>query len=219
MFRRSVKSKWIGAALVLVAAAVVVPLALLPRDRDQSAGCGGKRWPVKTLADPAGRGLRLDRVQATTIEALRRLPPRPGGESTRGDTVERTVYRVAARLVAAKVIEEDSDIHLVIADPKTGGSMIAELPAFSCTVGATRRAQLLMQRARVAFLGACGDPGTDDYAEYGRRSRATVTGLGFFDFLHDQRGVAPNAIELHPVIGFAGRCNAEPQRSERRNER
>jgi hypothetical protein len=206
--RRSVKWKWVAAALVLVAAAVVVPLAFLNRNQSGSTAtsCGGKRLPVKTLADAAGRGLRLDRVQATTIEALRLLPARPGGESSRGDTVERTAYRVAARLVAAKVIEDDSDIHLVIADPKTGGSMIAELPAFSCTVGATRQARLLMQRARAAFLRACGDPGTGDYAEYGRRSRATVTGLGFFDFLHGQRGVAPNAIELHPVIGFVGRC-------------
>jgi hypothetical protein len=30
----------------------------------------------------------------------------------------------------------------------------------------------------------------------------TLTGLGFFDFAHGQRGVAPNAIELHPVIGI-----------------
>jgi hypothetical protein len=212
MIRSRVEWKRAAAALVLVAAAIIVPLALLSpnRNRNESAStatsCGGKRWPVKTLADPAGPGLRLDRVQATTIEALRRLPARPGGESSRGDTVERTVYRVAARLVAAKVIEDDSDIHLVIADPKTDGPMIAELPAFGCTVGATRQARLLMQRARVAFLNACGDPGTGAYAEYGRTSRATVTGLGFFDFLHGQRGVAPNAIELHPVIGFAGRC-------------
>jgi hypothetical protein len=212
MIRGRFEWKRAAAALVLVAAAVIVPLALLSanRNRNESAStatsCGGKRWPVKTLADPAGPGLRLDRVQTTTIEALRRLPARPGGESTRGDRVERTVYRVAARLVAAKVIEDDSDIHLVIADPKTGGSMIAELPAFGCTVGATRQARLLMQRARVAFLNACGGPGTGEYAEYGRRSRATVTGLGFFDFLHGQRGVAPNAIELHPLIGFAGRC-------------
>jgi hypothetical protein len=30
----------------------------------------------------------------------------------------------------------------------------------------------------------------------------TLTGLGFFDFAHGQRGVAPNAIELHPVISI-----------------
>jgi hypothetical protein len=35
-------------------------------------------------------------------------------------------------------------------------------------------------------------------------SRAVVTGVAFFDFKHGQTGVAPNAIELHPILGF--RC-------------
>jgi hypothetical protein len=30
-----------------------------------------------------------------------------------------------------------------------------------------------------------------------------VTGVAFFDFLHGQTGVAPNGIELHPILGFA----------------
>jgi hypothetical protein len=34
--------------------------------------------------------------------------------------------------------------------------------------------------------------------------RATVTGVAYFDFQHGQTGVAPNAIELHPVLAF--RC-------------
>jgi len=114
---------------------------------------------------------------------------------------------VSAVLIAAKV-EDDSDIHLVIADPHTGGTLIAELPALGCTAGATQHARLLMQRARVAFLKACGDPGAGDFAEYRHRSRATVTGVGFFDFFHGQRGVAPNEIELHPVVSFSGHCGA-----------
>jgi hypothetical protein len=28
-------------------------------------------------------------------------------------------------------------------------------------------------------------------------------GIGFFDYLHGQTGVAPNGIELHPVLRFA----------------
>jgi hypothetical protein len=28
----------------------------------------------------------------------------------------------------------------------------------------------------------------------------TVTGVGFFDRIHGQTGVAPNGIELHPVL-------------------
>jgi hypothetical protein len=35
---------------------------------------------------------------------------------------------------------------------------------------------------------------------------ATIDGVGFFDFLHGQRGVAPNGIELHPALRFAGTC-------------
>jgi hypothetical protein len=33
-------------------------------------------------------------------------------------------------------------------------------------------------------------------------SRASVTGVAVFDFDHGQTGVAPNAIELHPILGF-----------------
>jgi hypothetical protein len=36
---------------------------------------------------------------------------------------------------------------------------------------------------------------------------ATITGVGFFDYQHGQTGVAPNAIELHPVLGFKGACS------------
>jgi hypothetical protein len=31
-------------------------------------------------------------------------------------------------------------------------------------------------------------------------ARAAVTGVAFFDFDHGQTGVAPNAVELHPVL-------------------
>jgi hypothetical protein len=33
--------------------------------------------------------------------------------------------------------------------------------------------------------------------------RARVTGVAFFDLKHGQTGVPPNAIELHPILGFA----------------
>jgi hypothetical protein len=34
-------------------------------------------------------------------------------------------------------------------------------------------------------------------------SRARVVGVAFWDSKHNQTGVAPNAIELHPILGFA----------------
>jgi hypothetical protein len=38
----------------------------------------------------------------------------------------------------------------------------------------------------------------------------TLRGLGFFDFAHGQDGVAPNAIELHPVISIEFGGQAPP---------
>ena len=40
--------------------------------------------------------------------------------------------------------------------------------------------------------------------------RAVVSGVAFFDFKHGQTGVAPNAIELHPILGFSLPVDAEP---------
>jgi hypothetical protein len=34
-------------------------------------------------------------------------------------------------------------------------------------------------------------------------AQARVVGVAFFDFKHRQTGVAPNAIELHPILDFA----------------
>jgi hypothetical protein len=67
--------------------------------------------------------------------------------------------------------------------------MIAEAPnAPICTPKATalRKRQMRLARQNVRLC-----------------SRARVVGVAFFDFLHGQTGVAPNAIELHPILGFA----------------
>lgn len=57
-----------------------------------------------------------------------------------------------------------------------------------------------MSTARQALVARVGEPGTGSFTKL--TGTATITGVGFFDFEHGQRGVAPNAIELHPVTGF-----------------
>jgi hypothetical protein len=105
-------------------------------------------------------------------------------------------------------LEDDSDIHLVIADPsRTGATMIAEFPSKSCTAGATPRARTRMNRARTALIAACGAPMGSFRKLDGT---ATISGVGFFDHIHGQTAVAPNGIELHPVVGFAGACGRAP---------
>lgn len=57
-----------------------------------------------------------------------------------------------------------------------------------------------MQSARRHFESACGVPSRSQFKRL--RGNATITGVGFFDELHHQRGVAPNGTELHPLLSF-----------------
>lgn len=124
------------------------------------------------------------------------------GSTPRISGIETHTYRVRARLVAAKR-ELDRDIHLVIAAPATGQTMIVEFPAPSCTAGAQHR--LAMTTALRRFLAACGTIPFGSYRLLG--GTALITGVGFVDTVHGQRGVAPNGIELHPALGFStARC-------------
>jgi len=165
--------------------------------------CGVERWPVKTLADPDAPRISLT-PKRTTIAKLRRRKVVVGIGGARGIGTERTLFRVEASLVEFK-LELDRDIHLVIADPSTGKTMIAEFPQKSCTHGALPGTRTPMEKARVALVLACGFPPNSAFHRI--TGTATIDGVGFFDVLHGQAGVAPNGIELHPVLRFVGRCS------------
>jgi hypothetical protein len=146
-----------------------------------SGACGVERWTVKTLQD------RPTLLPARSV-TLRYLDTRPAPSylpSTRLP-FERHIFIVTAAVVLVRH-EADSDLHLVLS--ALGRTMIAESPAPSCdpnTAPAYRR-EMTVARAAVRLC-----------------ARARITGVAFFDFKHGQTGVAPNAIELHPVLGF--RC-------------
>jgi hypothetical protein len=196
-------------------AAAFLGLAILPLARvglapaktgSTQIGCGSERWAVKTLADPAGRALSL-KPRATTIRKLRRArAPRQLGRR-RSQGIERTTFRVTGRLVEMR-LEDDLDVDLVIADPRTGATMIAAFPSVSCTRGATPKARAKMSRARAALAAACGPPTS---ASQKLSGTGAITGVGFFNPTHGEGG-APNGIELHPVVAFtASSCGSVPE--------
>jgi hypothetical protein len=164
--------------------------------------CGVERWPVKTLADPGERGIHFT-ARPASIAALTKLPVVIGIGGARGVGTEQKNFRVKAKLVGIKV-ESDRDFHLVIADPRTGATMIAEFPNKTCTNGAPAAKRAKMETARAAILQACGF--TPDAGYHHLTGTATISGIAFFDFLHRQTGHAPNGVELHPVLRFTGRC-------------
>ena len=78
--------------------------------------------------------------------------------------------------------------------------MIVEFPTVACSSNANTGAKTRMQNSRNAFGAACGVPGASSFTKL--KGKATIRGIGFFDFKHGKRGVAPNGIELHPVLRF-----------------
>lgn len=200
-----------AAALTVAALALVGAFAFATPTPAQfeRASCGVERWAVKTLQDPAGRTLDLTTVKKTTVSKLRALPVVRGPSGSRAQGVESSVYEIKARLIEAK-LEADDDIHLVVKGlPTLAGTMIVEFPTVACSSKARTKAKGLIKQARNAFVAACGMPGRSRFRKLS--GTATLRGVGFFDFLHGQRGVAPNGIELHPVLAFTkANCQVVP---------
>lgn len=64
-----------------------------------------------------------------------------------------------------------------------------------------------MSAARRSIERACGAASASEFTPL--QGTATIDGVGFFDFNNGQRGVAPNAIELHPGLRLqTGSCRA-----------
>jgi hypothetical protein len=172
-----------------------------------------ERWAVKTGADADAQALTSQSPTGTTIAALRALPvPAFLPPDGRSDGAEKTVWELTATLQAFQS-ESDGDYHLVIADDQ-GNTMIAEIPKPADITAPSFFAEQITG-ARTAFDNRfqvaenIDGPAAPAAASLGIVSQfqevavpVTLTGLGFFDFNHGQRGVAPNAIELHPVISI-----------------
>lgn len=170
---------------------------IAPASPARVTACGVERWSVKTGTDPDARLVNQRAVTPTNIIHLRSLtPPAQLPLNARVRPVETTVWGLDAILVRYKE-ETDSDYHLVLSD--TGGrTLIAEIPAPEC-VGSSSPFLPAMRAVRPAFTARF-----QPTISFQRVSvKVHVTGVGFFDVEHGQSGVAPNAIELHPVLSIS----------------
>jgi hypothetical protein len=159
-----------------------------------TASCGVERWSVKTGTDADAGKITLQSTSNSTIAALASLPaPSSLPSNNRVQPTETTVFRLQATLTEYK-LETDSDYHLVLSDG-SGHSMIAEIPDPPC-VGSGSPLASSIQKARTEFDAKYTPTSSFKTANV----PVTITGVGFFDFLHGQTGVAPNGIELHAVL-------------------
>jgi Bacterial Ig domain len=164
--------------------------------RSLFATCGTERWPVKTGTDNDAGSVDLSSATPTTIANLTSLAkPSTLPQSRRIPPAELTQWTIDATLVEF-ALEGDQDYHLVISD-NAGHTMIVEIPDPNC-VGtgspfasgiANARSEFDSQFTVSTSFQPAGIP-------------VRVKGVAMFDIKHPGHlhGVAPNQIELHPVL-------------------
>lgn len=153
--------------------------------------CGKERAAVKHTVDGAASLIPLLPIR-TTIPKLVALPVPSsvtGPDSARAVPEESHIYKITGTLLTLVKSESDGDLHMVLRstiDPSK--TMIVESIPSSCAAGSPFINQITSARSTVLAL------------ENSLPHKITITGIGYFDFIHGQTGVAPNGIELHPVL-------------------
>lgn len=167
-------------------------------------GPGVERWPVKTGSDDDVATV-LATPLPTTIADLVTIA-RPGDmplltlnpiyQSARSTVAERQTYVVDCEITGYR-LESDGDYHVVVRDDMNN-MMIVEIPngADDAYVAPSSPFKAGIVASRQAFDAVF----TVDRVMKATAQKARITGIGFFDKAHGQIGLAPNAIELHPVI-------------------
>jgi hypothetical protein len=176
------------------AAAALVTLA--------SAACALTRSEVKALRDRDASRIALDTVIPTTVTALNELPSHcgPAGNRRRSEQ-EFRVYQVVGRITRVRR-ERDRDVHIVLEDlDHPRDRLVIELADPDSRSGRQSPYRDRLAAAQTAFgtlerAFAVGSPRELE----GRIVR--VTGVGFFDLYHFQRGRSRSCIELHPVLSM-----------------
>ena len=175
--------------MVRLAHALLILLFVAHRVGAQSqvGDCGYDRWRVKVLRDRDAARVRRDTVP-TTIRKLNAIPiPEiPYPRDRRIPPYELTIYRLSGR-VERMSVQDDGDWHLILSDPADARhTMIVEIPTPECAKGTE--------------FGAAYESARNALRRVPKRGVVEVTGVGFFDFIHTQRGISRNGFELHPVL-------------------
>lgn len=174
-------------------------------DESSASGCGVERWAVKELSDAAASTVTMTPVDRTVwqLRMLDTIVPQ-FNDARRPD--ETTLYRVLCLLKGFK-LENDGDIHLIIADTTHHSyTMIAEIPDSSCPDAIAGGHAHDFADARRALLGMASAQGFQLdtlFQWFSPMPLISISGVGYYDPPHGQAGKAPDNLELHPVLAIA----------------
>ena len=161
------------------------------------AQCTGERWNVKSGIDADVALVNLNTVTPTSIASLVAIAkPSTLPDNNRLQSAEITTWTLNATLIKY-VKSYDADYHIVFQDA-AGRTMIGEIPDPGCVSSASP--------FRSGIVHARGQFDAMFTATSSFKTAAVpvvITGVGFFDYNEGQEGIAPNGIELHPIIDIA----------------
>lgn len=159
------------------------------------AQCGVERWSIKVGTDSGAWSIDLSSYISSTIYNFHQST-RPSSlpANSRVAPRETTQYQLSGTLIKYNK-QTDKDYHLVIRDG-AGRTMIVELADPNCASGSAFGSGIA--RARSQFDARFTATSTMKSTS----TPVTVRGIGFWDYIHGQTGVAPNGIEVHPVLNI-----------------
>jgi hypothetical protein len=158
--------------------------------------CGRERWPVKVATDADAQRI-VAAPEPSNIALLSQIlaPLHPENRrDSRYAPTELKTFEVTGSLIVIKP-EDDQDYHIVVQDQR-GRTMIVESPHPDCATRSRFEQEIKAVREKIdAHFG-----GPIMRRIRPQNLRVSVTGVGFFDRIHGQTGVATNGIELHPIL-------------------
>lgn len=164
--------------------------------------CALTRSDVKSLRDPDAARIVFEDVIPTTVTALNEIRPHcgPAGNRRRREE-EFRVYQVVGRMTRVRR-ERDRDVHIVLADlVHPYDRLVIELGDPDTKKGRMSPYRDRLLRARRTFDDLQRELAVAALGELEGRT-VRVTGVGFFDVKHFQRGRSRSCIELHPVLSI-----------------
>ncbi|MGH9208844.1 MAG: hypothetical protein ACRD1G_20245, partial [Acidimicrobiales bacterium] len=198
-FHRRVPGVAVSRALAGLAVGVLLGTMFVSVAGERPAGaygpsyCSGFRWDIKTGQDSQANQVNLGSVTPTTVGYLTTLPVPPSlPDNQRISPTELTQYQVTGTIVDVVPPSggHDGDYHVVIQDNSSSNVMITEIPDPLCVPTSSPFAAMAAN-ARSVFVA---------HEATAIGSTVTIKGVGFFDSNTLTSSVAPNKIELHPVL-------------------
>jgi hypothetical protein len=164
---------------------------VLPAGRPIERGPTYRR-SIRTGADP-GASLVDETPVITTIEELVEKSRPQAREDRRSDSVERSVFKVDAELFASRLVYGYYRLYVRGA---SGQTMWASCPDPQNVDPKSRWArQIAAMRSDIRKR-----LNPQDVRTFHEGQHVRITGVGFFNEYHGQWGIAPNCIELSPIL-------------------